>query len=145
MLESYRKHAQERAALGIPPLPLDAKQTSELCELLKKPPEDRAEFLLHLLRERVSPGVDPAAYVKAGFLTGIPKVESYSPLISPIEAAQTLGTMVGGPKAQSFIELLQSPTVSASESSETPLVTGGEGKEPSPPLAATTLSKTLKV
>ena len=63
MLESYRKHAEERASLGIPPLPLDAKQTSELCELLKNPPTGEEEFLLNLLRERVSPGVDPAAYV----------------------------------------------------------------------------------
>ena len=145
MLESYRKQAEERTALGIPPLPLDAKQTSELCELLKKPPEGEAEFLLHLLRERVSPGVDPAAYVKAGFLTGVAKEEIDCPLISPIESVQLLGTMVGGYNVQSLIELLQTATVSVSDSSETPLVMGGEGKEPIAAKAATALSKTLLV
>ncbi|MGI8502746.1 MAG: hypothetical protein ACR2LR_16660, partial [Hassallia sp.] len=69
MLEQYRQHVAERAQLGIPPLPLDAKQTSELCELLKNPPTGEEETLLELLCDRLPPGVDPAAYVKAGFLT----------------------------------------------------------------------------
>ncbi|MGB7377407.1 MAG: bifunctional aconitate hydratase 2/2-methylisocitrate dehydratase [Rivularia sp. (in: cyanobacteria)] len=145
MLESYRDRAKERTALGIPSLPLDAKQTSQLCELLKNPPKGEEEFLLHLLRDRVSPGVDPAAYVKAGFLTGIAKEEIECPLISPIEAVQLLGTMVGGYNVQSLIELLQTATVSVSDSSETPLVMGGEGKEPIAAHAATALSKTLLV
>ena len=145
MLESYRDRAQERTALGIPPLPLDANQTSELCELLKNPPQGEEEYLLHLLRDRVSPGVDPAAYVKAGFLTGIAKEEIDCPLISPIEAVQLLGTMVGGYNVQSLIELLQTATTSLSDSSETPLVMGGEGKEPIAAYAATALSKTLLV
>ena len=71
MLEAYRKHADSRAALGIPALPLTAQQTSELCELLKNPPDAEKEELLALLRDRVPPGVDDAAYVKAGFLTTI--------------------------------------------------------------------------
>ncbi|WP_026734660.1 bifunctional aconitate hydratase 2/2-methylisocitrate dehydratase [Fischerella sp. PCC 9605] len=145
MLESYRQHVAERAALGIPPLPLDAKQTSELCELLKNPPVGEEETLLHLLRDRVPPGVDPAAYVKAGFLTAIAKGEITSPLVSPIEAVQLLGTMVGGYNVQSLIELLQTPTVSFSNSSETPLVMGGEGKEPIAAYAAAALSKILLV
>ncbi|MEH2002504.1 MAG: bifunctional aconitate hydratase 2/2-methylisocitrate dehydratase [Nostoc sp.] len=145
MLESYRKHVAERAALGIPPLPLDAKQTSELCELLKNPPKGQEEILLHLLRDRVSPGVDPAAYVKAGFLTAIAKKEITSPLVSRIEAVQLLGTMVGGYNVQSLIDLLQWPTVSLSDSSETPLVMGGQGKEPISAYAANALSKILLV
>ncbi|BAY42941.1 aconitate hydratase 2 [Scytonema sp. HK-05] len=145
MLESYRRHVAERAALGIPPLPLDANQTSELCELLKNPPAGEEDTLLELLRDRVSPGVDPAAYVKAGFLTGIAKEEITSPLISPIEAVQLLGTMVGGYNVQSLIELLQTPTVSVSSSSETPLVMGGQGKEPIAAYAAVALSKILLV
>jgi len=145
MLESYRRHVAERAALGIPPLPLDANQTSELCELLKNPPAGEEDTLLELLRDRVSPGVDPAAYVKAGFLTGIAKEEITSPLISPIEAVQLLGTMVGGYNVQSLIELLQTPTVSVSLSSETPLVMGGQGKEPIAAYAAVALSKILLV
>ncbi|MEH2256830.1 bifunctional aconitate hydratase 2/2-methylisocitrate dehydratase [Nostoc sp.] len=145
MLESYRKHVAERAALGIPPLPLDAKQTSELCELLKNPPKGQEDILLHLLSDRVSPGVDPAAYVKAGFLTAIAKKEITSPLVSRIEAVQLLGTMVGGYNVQSLIELLQWPTVSVSDSSETPLVMGGQGKEPIAAYAANALSKILLV
>ncbi|MBD2595958.1 bifunctional aconitate hydratase 2/2-methylisocitrate dehydratase [Nostoc spongiaeforme FACHB-130] len=145
MLEQYRQQVAERAALGIPPLPLDAKQTSELCELLKNPPKGEEETLLHLLRDRVPPGVDPAAYVKAGFLTAIAKKEVKSPIISPIEAVQLLGTMVGGYNVQSLIELLQFATTSVSDSSETPLVMGGEGKEPIAAYAAAALSKTLLV
>ncbi|MEC4885177.1 MAG: bifunctional aconitate hydratase 2/2-methylisocitrate dehydratase [Scytonema sp. PMC 1070.18] len=145
MLESYRRHVTERAALGIPPLPLDAQQTSELCELLKNPPAGEEESLLHLLRDRIPPGVDEAAYVKAGFLTAIAKEEITSPLISPIQAVELLGTMIGGYNVQSLIELLQTPTVSVSESSETPLVMGGQGKEPIATYAAEALSKTLLV
>ena len=68
MLENYHKHAAERSKLGIPPLPLTAEQTSQLCELLKDPPEEQKEELLRLLRDRVPPGVDEATYVKAWFL-----------------------------------------------------------------------------
>ncbi|MCL6752088.1 bifunctional aconitate hydratase 2/2-methylisocitrate dehydratase [Nostoc sp. CCCryo 231-06] len=145
MLESYRKHVAERAALGIPPLPLDAKQTSELCELLKNPPKGQEDILLHLLSDRVSPGVDPAAYVKAGFLTAVAKKEITSPLVSRIEAVQLLGTMIGGYNVQALIDLLQWPTVSVSDSSETPLVMGGQGKEPISAYAANALSKILLV
>ncbi|HEY9749019.1 MAG TPA: bifunctional aconitate hydratase 2/2-methylisocitrate dehydratase, partial [Allocoleopsis sp.] len=107
MLESYRQHVAERAALGIPPLPLTPQQTSELCELLKHPPAGEEEVLLELLRERVPPGVDQAAYVKAGFLTAIAKGEATSPLMTPVEAVRLLGTMMGGYNVQSLIELLQ--------------------------------------
>ncbi|NJO79711.1 MAG: bifunctional aconitate hydratase 2/2-methylisocitrate dehydratase [Cyanobacteria bacterium RM1_2_2] len=107
MLETYRKHVAERAALGIPPLPLSAEQTSELCELLKQPPAGEEETLLELLRDRVPPGVDQAAYVKAGFLTGIAKGNITSPLVSPKYAVELLGTMMGGYNVHSLIDLLQ--------------------------------------
>ncbi|MBE9232241.1 bifunctional aconitate hydratase 2/2-methylisocitrate dehydratase [Cuspidothrix issatschenkoi LEGE 03284] len=109
MLAEYQQHSQERAQLSIPPLPLDAKQTSALCELLKNPPKGQEEVLLNLLRDRIPPGVDQAAYVKAGFLTAIAKQEITSPLISPIAAVELLGTMVGGYNVQSLIDLLSSP------------------------------------
>jgi aconitate hydratase 2/2-methylisocitrate dehydratase len=109
MLQEYRQHTEERAQLGIPPLPLDAQQTSALCELLTNPPKGEEEVLLHLLRDRIPPGVDAAAYIKAGFLTAIAKREITSPLIYPIEAVQLLGTMVGGYNVQSLIDLLSSP------------------------------------
>jgi aconitate hydratase 2 / 2-methylisocitrate dehydratase len=145
MLAEYQQHTQERAQLGIPPLPLDAAQTSALCELLKNPPKGEEEVLLNLLRDRIPPGVDQAAYVKAGFLTAIAKGEVSSPLISPVDAVEFLGTMIGGYNVQSLIDLLQLPTVSVSDSSETPLVMGGQGKEPIAAYAANALSKILLV
>jgi len=116
MLESYRQHVAERAALGIPPLPLDAQQTAELCELLKNPPAGEEETLLELLRDRVPPGVDPAAYVKASFLTSVAKGEITCPLINPQWAVHLLGTMMGGYNVQSLIDLLKSnhPSMAAS-------------------------------
>lgn len=75
MLEEYRKHVAERAAEGIVPKPLDATQMAALVELLKNPPEGEEEFLLDLLINRVPPGVDEAAYVKAGFLAAIAKAK----------------------------------------------------------------------
>ncbi|MEA5514864.1 bifunctional aconitate hydratase 2/2-methylisocitrate dehydratase [Nodularia sp. UHCC 0506] len=144
MLEQYRHHVAERAQLGIPPLPLDAKQTSELCELLQNPPEGEEDTLLHLLCDRVPPGVDEAAYVKAGFLTAIAKSEITSPLVSPIAAVELLGTMVGGYNVQSLIDLLQVSS-GESEDGETPLVMKGEGREPIAAYAATALSKILLV
>lgn len=109
MLESYRQHVAERAALGIPPLPLSAEQTSELCELLKHPPAGEEPALLEMLRDRVPPGVDQAAYVKAGFLTAIAKGEITSPLVSAKAAVELLGTMMGGYNVQSLIDLLKAP------------------------------------
>jgi aconitate hydratase 2/2-methylisocitrate dehydratase len=106
-LDDYRQHAQERAALGIPPLPLDAAQTSELCEMLKHPPEELKEELLMLLRDRIPPGVDEAAYVKAGFLTAVAKDEIQCPLISHQGAIDLLGTMVGGYNVRSLVDLLK--------------------------------------
>jgi aconitate hydratase 2/2-methylisocitrate dehydratase len=109
MLESYRQHVAQRAALGIPPLPLDAQQTSQLCELLKNPANPgEAETLMELLRDRIPPGVDPAAYVKAGFLTAIAKGEVTCPLITSQWAVHLLGTMMGGYNVHSLIELLKS-------------------------------------
>ncbi len=106
MLSAYRDHVAERAAQGIPPLPLNAEQASALCELLQNPPTGEEEFLLALLRDRIPPGVDQAAYVKAGWLTAIAKGELTSPLVSPAYAVELLGTMVGGYNVQTLIDLL---------------------------------------
>ncbi len=108
MLKEYRKHATERAALEIPALPLTAQQTSELCELLKNSPEAEKEELLALLRDRVPPGVDDAAYIKAGFLTAVAKGEIKCPVISAQYAVDLLGTMIGGYNVHSLVDLLKS-------------------------------------
>ncbi len=96
MLKAYRDHVAERAALGIPPLPLDAKQTAELIELIKNPPAGEDAFLLDLLTHRVPPGVDDAAKVKASFLAAVAHGDLSVALISKAKATELLGTMVGG-------------------------------------------------
>ena len=106
MLEAYRKAAAERAALGIPALPLNAQQTADLVELLKNPPAGEGEFLVELLAHRVPPGVDDAAKVKASFLAAVAEGSASSPLISPEYATELLGTMLGGYNIHALIELL---------------------------------------
>lgn len=106
MLSAYREKVAARSALGIPPLPLTAQQTAELCELLQNPPVSEGEFLLQLLQQRIAPGVDQAAYVKAGFLAGIAKGQIQSPIVSAELAVDILGTMVGGYNVQPLVDLL---------------------------------------
>ncbi|HGF5472549.1 TPA: bifunctional aconitate hydratase 2/2-methylisocitrate dehydratase [Escherichia coli] len=106
MLEEYRKHVAERAAEGIAPKPLDANQMAALVELLKNPPAGEEEFLLDLLTNRVPPGVDEAAYVKAGFLAAIAKGEAKSPLLTLEKAIELLGTMQGGYNIHPLIDAL---------------------------------------
>ena len=121
MLEEYRQHAAARAELGIPALPLTAQQTSELCEILKNPPAAEQEELLSLLRDRVPPGVDDAAYVKAGFLTAVAKGEITCPVISSTDAVKLLGTMIGGYNVQSLVDLLKSDDKAVVEEATTAL------------------------
>ncbi len=107
MLKEYRDLALEREALGIPPLPLTPKQTQALTELLENPATQENEELLTLLRDRVPPGVDEAAYIKATWLSGIATGSSSSQFITPLEATRLLGTMVGGYNVAALIELLE--------------------------------------
>jgi aconitate hydratase 2/2-methylisocitrate dehydratase len=106
MIEAYVKHEQERQAQGIPALPLTPAQTEDLCQLLQNPPAGQESFLLHLLTERISPGVDPAAEIKAAFLANILTGETLSPLIDKVKAVQILGTMIGGYNVQPLIAAL---------------------------------------
>lgn len=106
MLEDYRKHVEERAAEGIPPKPLNPEQVAGLVELLKNPPAGEAEYLLELISERVPPGVDEAAYVKAGFLSALAKGEETCDLISADAAVQLLGNMHGGYNIETLVGLL---------------------------------------
>ena len=107
-LADYRTAAAEREALGIPALPLTAAQTQALTELLQAPPAGEETFLLHLLSERIPPGVDEAAYVKASWLSAVAQGNTSSPLVSPAEAVQLLATMIGGYNVGALIELLSS-------------------------------------
>lgn len=106
MLEAYRKHVAERASEGVVPRPLNAEQVAALVELVKNPPRGEEEVILDLLENRIPPGVDEAAYVKAGFLTAITKGEVESPLVSKAKATELLGTMQGGYNIESLVSLL---------------------------------------
>ena len=106
MLEAYRKHVDERAAEGLVPKPLDAEQTAGLVELLKSPPKGEEDFLLDLLTERVPPGVDDSAYVKAAFLADVSTGEAKSPIISKVRAVEILGMMLGGYNISPMIKAL---------------------------------------
>lgn len=106
MLEAYRKHVAERAAEGVVPRALDAEQVAGLVELLKNPPQGEEAFVLDLLENRIPPGVDEAAYVKAGFLSAVTQGKVSSPLISRAKAAELLGTMQGGYNIEPLIALL---------------------------------------
>jgi aconitate hydratase 2 / 2-methylisocitrate dehydratase len=109
VIDAYLKHEAERKAQGIPARPLDPEQTKELCKLLEAPPAGREAFLVDLLANRVSPGVDPSAEVKAGFLAGIVRGTKRSPLVSRAEAVRLLGTMMGGYNVGPLVEALAVP------------------------------------
>jgi len=111
MLKNYKEHVEERLQEGIPPLPLNAEQVSELVELLKAPPAGEEDFILDLITNRTPAGVDPAAYVKAAFLTDVAKGATSSPLIDKQLATKLLGTMLGGYNVESLIGLLEDDAV----------------------------------
>ena len=107
LLKDYEDHVAERAAKGIPPLPLNAKQTNCVTKLLEQVNTDDSYGLLDLLINRVPPGVDEAAYVKASWLTAIANAEKYCKSINPEKAIEILGTMIGGYNVNSLVEILK--------------------------------------
>ena len=107
MLKTHFEHESERLKQGIPPLPLSPEETEEICTLLENPPESKGQLLLDLLMKRVAPGVDPAAKVKAEWLTRVTKGDTFSPVVSKKKAVTILGTMLGGFNVQPLLELLQ--------------------------------------
>src|SRR6195952_2903517 len=111
MLQSYVEHVAERAALGIPPLPLSPKQTADVIELIKSAPAEEEAFLLDLLTNRVPPGVDDAAKVKASFLASVARGDLAPNALSKAKATELLGTMVGGYNVKPLIDLLDDAEV----------------------------------
>ncbi len=105
MLDKYHEHVEARAAEGIPPLPLSASQVSELVALLESEHAD-GEELLSLLTHRVPAGVDDAARVKADFLAAVVRGDKHAPLITPLDAVELLGTMLGGFNVEPLIDAL---------------------------------------
>ncbi|MEX0624424.1 bifunctional aconitate hydratase 2/2-methylisocitrate dehydratase [Saccharospirillum sp.] len=118
MLEAYRKHVEERAALGIPAKPLTADQVTALVELLKNPPAGEEAYIKDLIVNRVPPGVDEAAYVKAAYLSAVAKGEAECPLIDAAEAVQLLGTMQGGYNIETLVGLLTDDKLAAAAAEE---------------------------
>ena len=106
LVSTYRAHTEERAKLGIPPLPLTAEQARELVELLQQNPVQEQEYLLDLFRNHISPGVDDAALEKAAFLDRIVKGEAACAAISAVEAVRILGTMLGGYNVKPLVDAL---------------------------------------
>jgi len=113
MLETYRAHVAERGALGIPPLPLSAKQTEALIALLREPPAGEESFLVELLTHRVPAGVDDAARLKAGFLDAVAQGKEKNALVSRVKATELLATMLGGFNIKPLIDLLDDAEVGA--------------------------------
>ncbi len=111
MLNEYHAHVAERAALGIPPLPLTAQQTEKLIERLKTPPQGEEQLLLDLLTHRVPAGVDDAARVKASYLAAVAFGKEKNPLIDRRKATELLGTMLGGYNIGPLIDLLDDAEV----------------------------------
>jgi aconitate hydratase 2 / 2-methylisocitrate dehydratase len=111
MLQAYRQHVAERAALGIPPLPLSAQQTADLIELLKAPPPGEGDNLVDLITHRVPAGVDDAAKVKASYLAAVALGSEKCPLITRAKATELLGTMLGGYNISPLVELLDDKEV----------------------------------
>ncbi|MFM7464973.1 MAG: aconitate hydratase B, partial [Cyanobium sp.] len=121
LLPAYRAAALEREVLGVPPLPLSAPQAQALTELLQAPPAGEEKALLHLLSERIPPGVDEAAYVKASWLSAVAQGQAVCALLNPVEAVGLLATMIGGYNVGALISLLSSPDPSIAEAAATGL------------------------
>ena len=113
MLEAYRAHVAERAALGIPPLPISKAQMQSLVDLLKAPPAGEGDFLVDLITHRVPAGVDEAAKIKADFLASVGAGNTPCSLISREKATELLGTMVGGYNVKPLIDSLDDPVTGA--------------------------------
>ena len=118
MLEAYREHVAERASQNIPPKPLSAEQVADLVELLKNPPAGEGDYLLDLISNRVPPGVDEAAYVKAGFLSAIARGETECSLIDRPLAVKLLGNMHGGYNIETLVSLLDDAELGALTATE---------------------------
>ena len=111
LLADYRKHTQERAELGVPPLALTADQVAELVELLKANPIEDADYAMELFTEKVPAGVDDAAYVKAAFLNDILEGNATCETIDKIKACNILGAMLGGFNVKPLVEALKDDEV----------------------------------
>ncbi len=111
MLNAYLKHVEERKALGLPPKALEKKQVEDLIALVIQPPQGQEDLIRDLVMNRVPPGVDPAAEVKAKMLEDIALGNIETPLFSPETAVTLLGTMLGGFNVRPLVSFLSHPVL----------------------------------
>ncbi len=114
-LEKYQKAVDQRQTLGIPPLPLNLAEVTAVIERLPQSLGEERQNLLFLLRERVNPGVDEAAGIKADFLAEVISGRAAEVGISALTAVQWLGAMRGGYNLTPLLETMDDnrPDVSA--------------------------------
>ena len=113
MLEAYFEQEKERAKAGLPPQPLAPAEVEEVCRFLEKPDAGREDLFFNLLRNRVSPGVDPSAKVKASWLAHVVQGKVKSPVVVPADAVFLLGTMLGGYNVDPLVAALSNPQLAA--------------------------------
>ena len=112
-LSDYFLKANERTRQHVEPLPLTAAEVTELTELLLDPPAGSEAVLFNLIANRVPPGVDEAAQVKAAFLYDLATGAKDSPVIAADQAVELLGQMKGGYNVAPLIELLKDAELAA--------------------------------
>lgn len=110
-LQKYYEQAEQRKSAGIEPLALNVEFTKELVELLKTPPVGSEQELMHLLKDRVNPGVDDSSKVKADFLYEVATGKTVSPVVDKKTAVALLGNMKGGFNVSYLISLLEDPAL----------------------------------
>lgn len=103
----YLEQIKIRKEDNVPPLPLNVDDTKSVIELLKN--DNDVDFAKDLLLNRISPGVDDSAKIKAEFLGQIIKDEIVVKSISKQDAIKILGTMVGGYNIEPLIYALKDP------------------------------------
>ncbi|MDH5717822.1 MAG: bifunctional aconitate hydratase 2/2-methylisocitrate dehydratase [Spirochaetia bacterium] len=106
LLNEYQAHIEERNKEGIPPLPLSNEQTTAVIDLLKSGHAE-GEKLKDMLFNRVNPGVDEAAKIKAEFLNEIIQDKIACEAISKNEAVEALGNMLGGYNVPALVNALK--------------------------------------
>lgn len=116
-IEAYNQAVQNRAEDGIPPLALDVNQTKQVIDILKSGGKD-SDFCKDLLTNRINPGVDESAKLKAEFLGEIAKGSLSCAAISPLEAVKLLGTMLGGYNVPYLVECLKAEAEVAKAAAE---------------------------
>jgi aconitate hydratase 2 / 2-methylisocitrate dehydratase len=113
MLDSYFEMEKERAKAGLPPLALTPAEVEEVCKGLETAEGEKGASLRGLLENRVAPGVDPSAKVKAEWLAAVTKARVKSPAVSREDAVRMLGTMLGGYNVEPLVEALSDKTIAA--------------------------------